>query len=177
MDYEKKYKDALARMELCVRTGLEITPEYIFSELKESDDERIRKKILEYISKATGCKEWIAWLKKQGKQNSTNSYCEENCKGYKETGKCFADGECKAKKESEQNPAWSEEDEKILGKCIDAASGYYSPEDKQSMKNWLESLKDRVQSHWKPTGEQLMALRDAIDNNEMESLYNDLKKL
>lgn len=39
---------------------------------------------------------------------------------------------------------WSDEDEKILGKCIDAASGYYSPEDKQSMKEWLKSLKDRV---------------------------------
>ena len=48
-------------------------------ELKESEDERIRKEIigLEYISKATGCKEWIAWLKKQGEtspilSNSSN---------------------------------------------------------------------------------------------------------
>jgi len=40
---------------------------------------------------------------------------------------------------------WSERDELMLGKCIDAASGYYSPEDKQSMKDWLNSLKDRVQ--------------------------------
>lgn len=40
----------------------------IFPELKENEDEKIRKEILEYISKATGCKEWIAWLEKQGEQ-------------------------------------------------------------------------------------------------------------
>lgn len=36
-------------------------------ELKESEDERIRKEILDYIDKATGCKEWVSWLEKQGK--------------------------------------------------------------------------------------------------------------
>lgn len=48
MDYEKEYKDAMARMELCVRIGLKITPEYIFPELAESEDERIRKFLLDY---------------------------------------------------------------------------------------------------------------------------------
>lgn len=85
--------------------------------------------------------------------------------------------EKKELKKIEKNLAWSNDDEKILGKCIDAASGYYSPEDKQSMKDWLKSFKKRVQPHWKPTEEQLMALRDAIDNNEMKSLYEELVKL
>lgn len=31
-----------------------------------------------------------------------NSYCQEHCKGYQETGKCFADGGCKAKRDAEQ---------------------------------------------------------------------------
>ena len=31
-----------------------------------------------------------------------NSYCQENCKGYQETGKCFADGGCDAKRKAEQ---------------------------------------------------------------------------
>ena len=35
-------------------------------ELAESDDDRIRKEILNYIDKATGCKRWVAWLEKQG---------------------------------------------------------------------------------------------------------------
>lgn len=33
-------------------------------------------------------------------QKSDNSYCQENCKGFQETGKCFADGDCKAKREA-----------------------------------------------------------------------------
>ena len=45
------------------------TLEYVFPELRESEDERIRKEILNYIDKATGCKEWVAWLKKQGNTN------------------------------------------------------------------------------------------------------------
>lgn len=46
--------------------------EYIFPELAESDDEKIRKEILDYIDKATGCKRWVAWLEKQGE-------CETDC--------------------------------------------------------------------------------------------------
>jgi hypothetical protein len=107
-----------------------------------------------------------------------DDYCKEHCKGYKETGKCYADGECKAKKEAEQKPAWSDEDERILTNLIH----YFNSDDallyqEKQIIDWLKSFKDRVQPHWKPTEEQLMALRDAIDNNEMESLYNDLKKL
>jgi len=36
----------------------------------------------------------------KGEQKPTDSYCRENCKGYQETGKCFADGDCKAKREA-----------------------------------------------------------------------------
>ena len=36
-------------------------------ELKKNEDERIRKEILDYIDKSTGCKRWVAWLEKQGK--------------------------------------------------------------------------------------------------------------
>lgn len=89
------------------------------------------------------------------------------------------------KKLYEQKP-WSEEDEKMLGKCIDAASGYYSPEDKQSMKDWLYFLKERYT--WKPSEEQMDALYTYIYNPQyfsspdprmelVESVYQDLKKL
>ena len=40
---------------------------------------------------------WHDALEKQGEQKLTNSYCQEHCKGFQETGKCFADGDCKAK--------------------------------------------------------------------------------
>ena len=32
-------------------------------------------------------------------QKPADSYCQKNCKGFQETGKCFADGDCKAKRE------------------------------------------------------------------------------
>ena len=46
--------------------------EELFPELMESEDERIRKEILDYIDKATGCKRWVAWIEKQGKPVEIN---------------------------------------------------------------------------------------------------------
>ena len=76
MDYEKEYKDAMARMELCVRTGLKITPEYIFPEIAESEDERIRKELKEAFEAYDIESTWngipirsiFAWLEKQKEQ-------------------------------------------------------------------------------------------------------------
>ena len=44
--------------------------------------------------------EWNYWKKELRK---INSYCQEHCKGYQETGRCFFDGGCQAKREAEQN--------------------------------------------------------------------------
>ena len=81
MDYEKEYKDAVARMELCVRTGLKITPEYIFPELAESEDEKIRKEMIRYFtemkkggSAALPYDDCIAYLEKQ----KENTWSEED---------------------------------------------------------------------------------------------------
>jgi len=40
--------------------------------------------------------EWDAEKKELKK---IDTFCQDNCKGFQETGKCFCDGECKAKKE------------------------------------------------------------------------------
>lgn len=79
MNYEKAYKEALERIQKyskdehgCTR----LKPEDIFPELKESESERIRREIIEFISfmKEKGsiredhrCKSlsWITWLDKQ----------------------------------------------------------------------------------------------------------------
>lgn len=78
MDYEKKYKEALGWMKSVYPTmtgAVKEDAEHYFPELKESEDERIRKGIirnLEYLmDRAEGfvkneLKERIAWLKKQG---------------------------------------------------------------------------------------------------------------
>lgn len=81
MNYEKKYKEALERANKLYEQGT-ITESlgYVFPELKESKDERIRKGIirnLEYLEdRAEGfvkdeLKERIAWLEKQGEQKPT----------------------------------------------------------------------------------------------------------
>lgn len=75
-------------------------------------------------------------------QNPATSYCQEHCKGYQETGKCFADGDCKDKREAEQKSTWSEDDECKMNMCITAVEACYYKWD--SMVVWLKSLKQRI---------------------------------
>ena len=85
--------------------------EIIFPELRESKDDRIMRVIRGWIytrpasffDNGISKEEILAWLEKQGEQKPVDSYCQENCKGFQETGKCFADGDCKAKREAESN--------------------------------------------------------------------------
>ena len=55
MNYEKKYKEALERARKIYEQGT-ITESlcYVFPELKESEDERIRKEIIEYFIHYSG---------------------------------------------------------------------------------------------------------------------------
>lgn len=99
------------------------TLEYLFPELKESEDEKIRKEILEHCKNQAepyiqlGCKcakiqSWIDWLEKQG----------------------------------EQKPAWSEEDEKERKQIITWLSLFkdeFYTDAYQCVIVWFESLKDR----------------------------------
>lgn len=79
--YDKAIKvinDNLGALNEIVETGAEVVNIQsiqncfykAFPELKESNDERIRKEILNYIDKSTGCKRWIAWLEKQSNTNT-----------------------------------------------------------------------------------------------------------
>lgn len=84
MDYEKKYKEALERAKSFYydeKTRVGMTPielEYIFPELQESEDERIRKDILAFITREGQhidkykWHKWIAWLEKQGQSKKTS---------------------------------------------------------------------------------------------------------
>ena len=90
MDYEQKYKEALERAKGVIEQNplmeyLKKGIEYIFPELKESENERIRKGIirnLEYLAnRAEGfvkddLKEKIAWLEKQGEKPQGKSALE-----------------------------------------------------------------------------------------------------
>jgi hypothetical protein len=80
----------------------------------------------------------------------------------------------------EQNPAWSEEDEKHFSWLIEYLSqsaGLYD-----NLIDWLKSLKDRYT--WKPSDEQMYNLSEAahyycafFSTDVLIGLYDDLKKL
>jgi len=69
----KAYDEAIERaLKLKVQNPFDTVGqmmEYVFPELAESEDENIRKEILDYIAKATGCKRWIDWIEKQGEKS------------------------------------------------------------------------------------------------------------
>lgn len=78
MDYEKKYKEALSWIKDVYPTFEGATKkdaEHFFPELRESEDEKIRKEIISALKFANVkgvYDKHIAWLEKQGKQNPTN---------------------------------------------------------------------------------------------------------
>ena len=93
----KAYDEAKARMSKAFndnRCTIGFMNE-IFPELKDSEDERIRKELLEhcknqakpYIQTGNKCPQiqsWIAWLEKQGNPKSTNIDIAAMVKAYKE---------------------------------------------------------------------------------------------
>ena len=139
-------------------------------EQKESEDERIRKMLIEQMERWKKCAE--------------DNNVEQDVKD-------ATDAIAYLEKHKEQNLVeWSEEDEKKLKTVISlmkssrAVDPFY---DKMYLEGWLELLPERFnpQSHWKPSEYQMKALKDVIDRVlltcrqqvPLESLYNDLNKL
>jgi len=119
MDYKEKLEEA-KRLYETANADQRYVLESLFPELKESEDEKIRKVLIDYFKRykeqeECGIKTFygiptdniLAWLEKQG----------------------------------EQKPAWSEEDEKELNSCIEAIEACYEWD---TMVDWLKSLKNRV---------------------------------
>lgn len=105
----KRYDEALEKAKTLkeISTNTEVVGymDELFPELKESEDERTRKEILDYIDKATGCKRWVAWLEKQGEQKET--LCDK-CKKTQPSHSCqdiTALGRCALEKQDEQKSA------------------------------------------------------------------------
>ena len=127
MDYKEEYQNALER----AKKGMPI--DEVFPELKESEDDRIRKEMMIALKEAEDSivltpfkkKSWIAYLEKH----------------------------------KEQQPAeWSAEDEEMIDAMIDIVShSLYEPLcPREGMLAWLVSL--RPYPHWKPSKEQMEAL-------------------
>ena len=145
-----------------------------FPELAESEDERIRK--------------LLVWQVHRNIEDETNDLAQSVYDGIKghdpdleesieDWKKCLAYLE----KQKEQKPAeWSEKDEKIWKDIFDLCNRF-------GYDDACRLLKSISRRSWKPSEEQMFALDSAIlmfhnlkrggDKKELESLYNDLKKL
>lgn len=93
MDYEKKYKEAVNRAKAMVKVANSQEEIYnsvitIFPELRESEDERIRKEILQSIRDnmvVIHKDECIAWLEKQGTSYTKRDVDNAYLKGVRDT--------------------------------------------------------------------------------------------
>jgi len=156
MDYEKKYKEAIERArnlkedpqsvfnEFSPKEGNTIC-DYIFPELKKSEDERIRKELIDFLeyyrlNNVLDSKtiflltDSVAWLERQGEQEEPQVYETKDGEvitysesdGYKVIDPHFR----KPIDKVEQKPAWSREDEQNLNACF----GYIPDE---FLRRWL----------------------------------------
>lgn len=152
MNYEKKYKEALEKARQFSEHPLEEDSssivEYIFPELKESEDEKIRKYLLKLADRCPedsidfmrGVKKGdiLAWLEKQG-----TSYTK------RDVDDAFVEGMAFAKDELEkqcEKPAWSEEDDGYKLVALSAFLNYYDEENplRKCLINWLKSIRQRI---------------------------------
>ena len=175
---------------------------YLFPELAESEDEKIRKALINFL-RSPFIKEnltdekvapWITYLEKQ-----RCAYINGKYAAYSECKNDWQKGFDACKNLFGPQKEWSEEDRKMCNNIIallirlsvntrtDSTSPNYSyPREI----NWLKSL--RSQHHWKPSEEQMDALEYFIQTHKTEanaatnvwidyenlvSLRNDLKKL
>ena len=220
MNYEEKYRKALDAAKMYYKENKDFGADFlpiIFPELRESEDERIRKGLIKGLSAmrdihkhqtfsddAINIDDAIAWFEKQGEQKSY----------------------------------WSEEDEEMIDFMIEFIKSLWWRKDltqrKDNVLSWLKSLKDRVQpqpkqewskedediketiigelelvkksvgeinykgydelinllkslkpNHWKPSEEQMEALKkrthglhaSSETRKTLESLINELEKL
>lgn len=188
MDYKEEYQKALER----AKKGLPI--DEVFPELKESEDERIRKEIHAYLfntlhntqqltPRTNEFERWIAYLERQ--KDIDCLACDQHLKGYI-AGRKVTEEE----KQKEQVPAeWSDEDEKMLNGIIERGNSEIPKGECGLTPNqvaWLETRFKSLRPSWKPSEEQMKALLSKLPvvkgsgdkvQDILESLYNDLKKL
>jgi len=173
-----------------------------FPELKESEDERIRRTLI-HIVKGACDKYGIKYKGDEITEEKLLAYLEKQKDfqfGY--PGIYFYDGEklhfqgnpAMEEKQKEQKPAeWSEEDEKNWNAYIERLKSEFNKTPNVVLWddiNWLEALHERFKSlhpqpHWKPSEEQMKSLSTAYrlgklgktDMESLQSLYEQLKKL
>lgn len=140
------------------------TYEYLFPQLAESEDEKARKWIYDFIRNCpnetfefyggVGKKAVLAYLEKQKephytKRNALFDKCVENCDP--EIMQRVSD-EVDEMLQKEQKPAgWSEEDELMMKAVI----GILDESDHPKLCHWLKSLKPQPKQEWSEEDEEI----------------------
>lgn len=167
MNDEEKYKKALEKAKALYSSsepmsGCSVILETIFPELAESEDKKIKNRLIKLIkmSNEVGgfalhkweADEMLTWLEKQCEKKYTQKDVDNAyLKGVSTTKRMFE--KQKAKKEAEQKPVWSENDERIcqclIRKQEEQEESVENPMLKEIYRermDWLKSLEGRVQS-------------------------------
>lgn len=211
MDYEKAYKAVLQTATQWIKDGCtdkeRICLECVFPELREGEDERIRKELIEAFEAYDIESSWnlipvkhiLAWLEKQKEQEPNIELIQRSwyMEGYhdREFGKepkwIIKTGEGGPKHElnprygqplvDEQKPAeWSEKDDQLIGFIFDLLNSLvWRKEWAMDKKECLERLKS-IRPSWKPSEEQmsmLLAVINEPNNAGSESCHLALKSI
>ena len=175
----------------------------LIPDLAESEDERIRKDLVNVIKWLIAnpnlssqyykdrYAEMLAWLEKQKEQKSIEDVAKEVCKDkesamkfLKSAGIMDENGELAEQYRSEQKPkqGWSEEDETGFKDALWAISkARESAKDENDMgniwfaENWLRTRLKSLspQPHWTPSEEQMKALKYVTYHLMPDENYRD----
>ena len=182
MDYEKAYKEALELARSYYDENTNQFLDTIFPELRESEDERIRKWLVDYfgsiketvwIHRDITCEQILEWLEKQKEPENTSASTRIPS--------------CWEVEQKEQKPAeWSEKDKKILDDVSHILIGLNY---KQIAKGYKQAVEKLIYARpsWKPSEEHLSALLAVFNDPDnigsqtcqlaLTDLYEQLKKL
>ena len=211
MDYEKAYKAVLKTAKQWIKDGCtdkeKICLECVFPELRESEDERIRKWLVDYfgsikevvwIHRDITCEQILEWLEKQKKQKPIRScdivpYIDDKIAAlqdmWREEKVAFdwddmhemIEDVARHFYQKEQTPAWSEEDKRRIDaicELLENTSAIHPNYSHRKLIIWLKSLRPS----WKPSEKQMNCLCAAVDaairkHNESVSGYEPARVL
>lgn len=191
----KRYDEAIYRAK---KMFSEKEVNFLFPELTESEDERIRKVLRERIirydpnneilikEEGISQRQFLAWLEKQSKITPTEDELEalrmaayEPTKNWSEKLQSLYEKLAHCEK-GEQNPAWSEEDNKKLEQLTGWLYGHVGVLNGGQKKyaEWLSSLKDKTilqpKQEWSEEDEKEVAVLEAyIRSNDWSERHID----
>ena len=200
MDYKEKYEMALERAKKFIEANplvqnLNTWIKETFPELAESEDERIRNQIINFIEEYGNpihCewqKDWIAWLERQGEQKPitididkmVNDYANNKERGNEDFGKpvpcmirAYRQGLNDAIGKVVLKPAWSEDDDDAWMNDIISKVENNLQLNKAEI-DWLKSLKTKAQPKQKWSGEDERNFQGVI--NEIEANKSDAHRM